>query len=170
MDHFALPSDPLAIARRDGSLHRNFQGYSTLGGRDLIGMGLSAIGRVENAFAQNTKNLEEYYEMIDRGELPIERGYQMTTEDEVREYTIMGLMCDSDVTKSEVTRLFGVDFDSHFAESLTQLEPFAMDELCTLDEERITVTDTGRYFLRNLALAFDQYNSKTISTRYSRAV
>lgn len=171
MDHFARTTDPLAVARRDGTLHRNFQGYSTLGGRDMYGLGLSAIGRVENAFAQNTKELPEYYEMIDRGELPIERGYQMTGEDGMREYAIMRLMCDSELHKSELERLFGTQFDSHFDDALRDLEPLEVDGLCRVEADRIEVTSTGRYFLRNLALAFDEYNRQpTSERRFSRTV
>jgi oxygen-independent coproporphyrinogen-3 oxidase len=171
MDHFALATDPLAVARRDGSLHRNFQGYSTLAGRDLYGLGLSAIGRVENAFAQNTKELDEYYAMIDRAELPIERGYQMTGEDGMREYAIMRLMCDSELSKTTVERLFGADFDQHFTDALSDLAPLADDGLCRIGQETIEVTETGRFFLRNLALAFDEYNNHQVAEqRFSRTV
>jgi len=157
MDHFAKPTDTLAKARHTGTLHRNFQGYSTLAGKDLLAFGISAIGRVENAFAQNVKELPEYYRMIDEGRLPIEKGYELTTDDAVREYVIMQIMCNSRVDKREVERLFGVRFDEYFLGSLASLEPLAEDGLCSITTDTISVTDRGRYFLRNIAAQFDAY-------------
>jgi oxygen-independent coproporphyrinogen-3 oxidase len=182
MDHFAKPSDALTHAKRTGTLHRNFQGYSTLAGKDLLAFGISAIGRVENAFAQNVKELPKYYRMIDEGRLPIERGYELTADDAVREYVIMQIMCNSRVEKREVEHLFDLcgcahdwsarahdwsarpgsplnrrGFDDYFHGSLTSLESLAADGLCVLTSETISVTDRGRYFLRNIAAQFDAY-------------
>ncbi len=157
MDHFAKPTDALVEAKRSGSLHRNFQGYSTLAGRDMLAFGISAIGRVENAFVQNVKELPEYYKMLDEGMFPVERGYELTADDAVREYVIMQLMCNSFVDKDEVERLFGMEFDHYFRDALSTLEPLTADGLCYCDESSVTVTDRGRYFLRNIAAQFDAY-------------
>jgi oxygen-independent coproporphyrinogen-3 oxidase len=171
MDHFAKPTDRLLQAQRNGTLHRNFQGYSTLAGKDLIGFGISAIGRTENAFAQNVKELSEYYRMIDEGILPIERGYELSPEDELREFVIMELMCNMRVEKEEVERLFAVPFDTHFHEALEQLRALETDGLCHLTPDTIEVTDLGRFFLRNIAVAFDDYMGQAQTAKmYSRAV
>ncbi len=171
MDHFAKPSDPLAAAQCARTLHRNFQGYSTLAGKDLYAFGLSAIGRVENTFVQNTKDLDVYYRMIDEERLPIERGYELTPDDEIREFLIMEIMCNGSVEKQLVERLFGIEFDRYFQDALAALEPLAADTLCRIDNKRIHVTETGRYFLRNVALAFDAYQTATQARpMYSQAV
>lgn len=171
MDHFARPTDTLTEARRNGTLHRNFQGYSTHGGKDLLGFGISAIGRVENAFGQNVKELPEYYSAIEEDRLPIERGYRLTTDDELREYVIMQLMCDLQVDKQDVARLFGVDFDVHFAGPLAELRSLEADGLCAMSERAVAVTDLGRFFLRNIAAKFDAYlPAETGEKVFSRTV
>jgi oxygen-independent coproporphyrinogen-3 oxidase len=175
MDHFAKQTDTLLQAQRAGTLHRNFQGYSTLAGKDLIGFGISAIGRIENAFAQNVKELPDYYRMIDEGVLPIERGYELTADDEVREYVIMEMMCNMRVEKADVERLFAVPFDSYFERALAQLRTPEADGLCRVTPEAIEVTDLGRFFLRNIAVAFDAYigdvaDRSSTQKMYSRAV
>ena len=179
MDHFAKTTDALVEAREAGTLHRNFQGYSTLAGKDMLAFGISAIGRVENAFGQNVKELPEYYRLLDEERLPIERGYELTDDDAVREYVIMQLMCNSRVEKREVERLFGVNFDEYFGEALTSLEPLANDGLCELTTDSVTVTDRGRYFLRNIAVQFDAYmapsksgalNSEVRERMFSRTI
>ncbi|HET6399901.1 MAG TPA: oxygen-independent coproporphyrinogen III oxidase [Candidatus Kapabacteria bacterium] len=171
MDHFAKPSDPLAAARHSRTLHRNFQGYSTLAGKDLYAFGLSAIGRIENTFVQNTKNLEEYYRLIDEERLPIERGYELTPDDEIREFLIMEIMCNGSVEKNMVERLFGINFDRYFRTALAQLESLAKDNLCQVETGKIQVTETGRYFLRNVALAFDAYHTSSLGKpKFSQAV
>ncbi len=176
MDHFAKPNDSLALAKGSRTLHRNFQGYSTLAGKDLLAFGISAIGRVENAFAQNVKDLPNYYRMIDEGKLPIEKGYELTVEDAIREFVIMQLMCTGQIDKREVERLFGIAFEEYFAEAIASLVPLASDGLCTINSEIIMATDRGRYFLRNIAATFDTYlnakqpNTQLPSNMYSRAV
>ncbi len=171
MDHFAKPTDPLALAKQTGSLHRNFQGYSTLAGKDLYAFGMSAIGRVENTFVQNTKDLEQYYRMIDDEQLPIEKGYELTPDDEIREFLIMQIMCSGLVEKETIDRLFGIRFESYFAQALERLESLEADNLCRIEQKGIWVTETGRFFLRNIALAFDAYNTIPTSTpKFSQAV
>ncbi len=157
MDHFAKLTDTLVAARKNGTLHRNFQGYSTLAGKDMLAFGISAIGRVENVFAQNVKELHEYYEMIDAGQLPIEKGYELSSDDAAREYVIMQLMCNAQVDKHETERLFGIEFDRYFYAATQRLSPLADDGLCVIGENTISVTDRGKYFLRNIAAQFDAY-------------
>ncbi len=171
MDHFAKPEDTLVEAQRTQTLHRNFQGYSTLGGKDLFGFGISAIGRIEQAFAQNVKELPDYYRMIEAERLPIERGYTLNADDQLREHVIMQLMCNLRVEKSEIERLYEIDFDEYFASSLQGLRSLESDGLCKLEPDAITVTDLGRFFLRNIAVQFDAYIAKAAGQKvFSRAV
>jgi oxygen-independent coproporphyrinogen-3 oxidase len=172
MDHFAKPTDTLVKAKQNGTLHRNFQGYSTLAGKDMLAFGISAIGRVENVFAQNVKELPEYYQMIDAGRLPIEKGYELSDDDATREYVIMQLMCNAQVDKQETERLFGIDFDRYFYATTQLLSPLADDGLCKLEQDSISVTDRGKYFLRNIAAQFDAYlaGGEKNMPMYSRTV
>jgi oxygen-independent coproporphyrinogen-3 oxidase len=172
MDHFAKPSDTLVTAKQNGSLHRNFQGYSTLAGKDMLAFGISAIGRVENVFAQNVKELPEYYQMIDAGHLPIEKGYELSEDDAAREYVIMQLMCNARVDKHETGRLFGIEFDRYFSSTSELLYPLEEDGLCVIGDKAISVTDRGKYFLRNIAAQFDAYLARGEKEvpMYSRAV
>ena len=171
MDHFAKPDDPLAIAMEAGTLQRNFQGYSTLAGKDLYAFGISAIGRIENTFIQNAKELPEYYQMIDEEQLPVKKGYELTSDDEIREFVIMQIMCKGRIEKAEVERLFAITFDDYFADALEHLAALEADGLCILGTDSILVTDTGRFFLRNLALTFDAYNAGIIhKQKFSQAV
>ena len=171
MDHFAKPTDALVAAQREGTLHRNFQGYSTLAGKDLLSFGISAIGRIENTFAQNVKELPDYYRMIDDDRLPIEKGYELTADDAAREYAIMQLMCNLRVDKRDVERLFGVTFDDYFSASMESMKALEVDGLCKISDRSIEVTHMGRYFLRNIAVQFDAYIGHSKGEKlYSRAV
>ncbi len=171
MDHFAKPRDTLVQAQRAGTLHRNFQGYSTLAGKDMLAFGISAIGRVENCFAQNVKDLQVYYNSIDEGRLPIEKGYELSQDDAIREYVIMQLMCNAMVDMLETKRLFDIEFGEYFSQALNALRPLADDGLCTIEEEAIHVTDRGNFFLRNIAAVFDAYLPAAEKTQmYSRAL
>ena len=173
MDHFALPEDTLAQAQREGTLHRNFQGYSTHAGTDLIAFGISGISRLGNAFAQNVKELEPYYAAIDAGLLPTEKGYALNADDRVREHVIMKLMCDLSLETAELTHAFGLpsSFEDTFAGALAALEEPQRDGLVEIHEGAITVTGVGRYFLRNIAAAFDGYlTGAPAQQRYSRTL
>lgn len=157
MDHFAKPTDALVKAKHDGTLHRNFQGYSTMAGKDMLAFGLSAIGRVENVFAQNVKELSVYYRMIDAGKLPIEKGYELSEDDAVREFVIMQLMCNGRVDKMATDRLFGIQFDDYFSPAIASMRSLVDDGLCKLGAYEIAVTEKGQFFLRNIAAEFDAY-------------
>jgi oxygen-independent coproporphyrinogen III oxidase len=170
MDHFAKPDDALVQAQKNESLHRNFQGYSTLRGKDLLAFGISAIGRVENRFAQNVKQLDQYYSLLEDWKLPIEKEYVLSDDDSRREYTIMQLMCNLRVRKKEFEWLFGDCFDDYFSEELTNLEGLAEDGLVIMENDDLRVTSLGRYFLRNIAVTFDAYRFGQKAVVYSRAL
>jgi oxygen-independent coproporphyrinogen-3 oxidase len=157
MDHFARPDDELAIARKEKTLYRNFQGYSTRAGADLYGIGLSSISHFGTVYAQNAKTLPEYYAALEAGHLATHSGYRMNQDDEIRKYVIMRLMCDLEVNKDEVGRRFGVRFDEYFAESLTKLGEFVRDGIVSIDPDSIRIEGAGRLVLRNIAMCFDAY-------------
>ena len=171
MDHFALPDDPLATARRQGRLHRNFQGYSTHPDCDLVGLGVSAIGRVCDSYYQNAKTLPEYYAALDGGCLPVARGLTMTTGDLVRRDIIMALMCHGRVEFAEIERTHGVRMAEAFADEIAHLAPMRDDGLVILEDGAIQVTPSGWYVVRAVALVFDEYlRDSAPRERFSRIV
>lgn len=172
MDHFAKPTDELAVAQANKKLHRNFQGYSTKAGCDLYAFGMSAISHFGNIYAQNHKKLKEYYKAIDAGQLPTAVGYRMTQDDEIRKYVIMRLMCDMEVVKEDVERKFNILFDEYFDAELEQINVLARDGLVAHNLSLVKVMPVGRLFLRNIAMCFDA-TLKDLDRRkatYSRTV
>ena len=157
MDHFALPQDALAVAKRQGRLHRNFQGYSTQPDCDLIALGVSAIGRIGATYSQNAKTLEEYYDALDQGRLPIVRGLAVNRDDLVRRSVIMALMCQGEVLFESIELGHLIDFRRYFARELEALAELAEQGLVTLDASGIQVTPTGWYVVRAIAMTFDRY-------------
>ncbi|MCS3702431.1 oxygen-independent coproporphyrinogen III oxidase [Salinibacter ruber] len=157
LDHFAKPDDELALAQDNGTLRRNFQGYSTRAGADVYAFGLSGIHQLSGLYAQNTKNLPTYYDQIDQDELTVYRGYRPTQEDRLRRHVIMQLMCNAEVQKGAVEARFNVDFDAHFSAALDRLRPLEQDGLVALRPDAITVCPPGRLLVRNVAAAFDAY-------------
>jgi oxygen-independent coproporphyrinogen-3 oxidase len=157
MDHFARPDDELAIALGTGALTRNFQGYSTKGGSDLLGIGVSAISQVGRCYAQNPRGLAEYRERLASDALPVARGVELSDEDVLRRDVIQRIMCHLDVRKSEIASRHGIDFDAHFAESLRRLAPLEDDGLVENGPDRLRVTPAGRLLMRNIAMCFDAY-------------
>ncbi len=157
MDHFARPDDELATARKEKTLYRNFQGYSTRAGADLYGIGLSSISHFGTVYAQNAKTLAEYYAALDAGTLATHSGYRMNRDDEIRKHVIMRLMCDLEVSKADVGRRFGIEFVDYFAESLGKLGEFVRDGIVVQGAESIQITSPGRLVLRNIAMCFDAY-------------
>lgn len=171
MDHFALPDDPLAVARRQGRLHRNFQGYSTQPDCDLIALGVSAIGRVGATYSQNAKTLEEYYDLIDHGRLPVVRGLAVSRDDLARRAVIMALMCQGQVLFESIELAWMLDFKAYFAAEMAQLEQLVQQGLVTLDGQGIRVTAEGWYFVRAVAMVFDRYLQADRSrARFSRII
>jgi oxygen-independent coproporphyrinogen-3 oxidase len=157
MDHFALPTDALAVAKRQGRLHRNFQGYSTQPDCDLIALGVSSIGRVGPTFSQNVKTLDEYYDLLNQGRLPVARGLALSRDDLVRRTVIMALMCQGSVLFESIELSHLVDFKQYFAPELKTLETMQDQGLLTLDESGIHVTELGWFFVRGVAMVFDKY-------------
>jgi len=161
LDHFARPGDEICRAQDNRTLHRNFQGYTTKAGCDLYAMGVSSISSLEGAYAQNWRDLANYYEAIDADRWPTMRGMRMSDEDKLRRSVINRILCHTIVVKSEIERDFGINFDEHFAEELVQLRDLERDGLVSLNGERIEVAPLGRIFIRNIAMAFDAYLSKS---------
>jgi oxygen-independent coproporphyrinogen-3 oxidase len=157
MDHFALPEDPLAVAKRQGLLHRNFQGYSTHPDCDLIGLGVSAISRVGATYAQNAKTLEEYEDALRQRELPVQRGLALTRDDVLRRAVIMALMCQGRVEFESIAASHLVDVPTYFAPEFERLEQLAAQGLVVLEAGAIQVTPLGWYFVRAVAMVFDRY-------------
>jgi oxygen-independent coproporphyrinogen-3 oxidase len=158
MDHFALPDDELARAAASGTLHRNFMGYTTRPAADMVGAGVSAIGDVAGAFAQNVKKLSTYYAALDAGRFPIERGYRLDPDDAIRRQVILGLMCNSEVDFAAFESRTGRRFTDYFAQELVELAAGPMrDGLVSADDRRITLTATGRLLVRNVCMVFDRH-------------
>ena len=157
MDHFARPDDELALAQRNGTLYRNFQGYSTHADCDLIGIGVTSIGKVANTYGQNRRELESYYEDIDAGRLPVFRGIELNRDDEIRRDVITRLICLFKLDFADVERAWGIDFGDYFGKSLAKLDGMAADGLLAVDREGIRVLPKGRLLIRNICMAFDAY-------------
>jgi len=157
MDHFALPGDSLAAAKRHGRLQRNFQGYSTQPDSDLIGLGVSAIGRVGPTYSQNAKTLEEYCDHLDQGRLPVVRGLALSRDDLARRAVIMALMCQGQVLFESIEQAWLLDFRAYFAAELSQLQELAQQGMVELDDAGIQVTAQGWFFVRAVAMVFDRY-------------
>ena len=171
MDHFALPSDSLAVAKRQGRLHRNFQGYSTQPDCDLIALGVSAIGKVGATYSQNVKTLEEYYDAIDGGLLPVQRGLALSRDDMVRRAVIMAVMCQGAVLYEPMEQAWLINFREYFAPEMKALEEMQSNGLLTLGEEGFQVTALGWFFVRGVAMLFDRYlQADKNRARFSRII
>ena len=171
MDHFALPDDALAVAKRQGRLHRNFQGYTTQPDCDLIGLGVSAIGRVGATYSQNAKTLVEYEDALAQNELPVVRGLALTRDDLLRRSVIMGLMCQGRVEYESVELAHLINFRETFAPEFERLKPLQEMGLVEVGAQAIQVTATGWYFVRAVALTFDRYlQSDKVRERFSRII
>jgi oxygen-independent coproporphyrinogen III oxidase len=170
MDHFARPADELVTAQRNKTLQRNFQGYSTRGNADIFAFGMSAISQIPDAYWQNEKELPAYYAALDGGRVPCARGYVLTNEDKIRRETIMRVMCDLSLDYAAMSRHLGIDFAGHFAKELAALEPFEADGLVRRSASGVEVTDTGRLFIRNIAMCFDNTLVPDGERRHSKTV
>ncbi|MBI4207373.1 MAG: oxygen-independent coproporphyrinogen III oxidase [Betaproteobacteria bacterium] len=171
MDHFAKPGDALAVAQRQGRLHRNFQGYSTQPDCDLIGLGVSSIGSIGPTYSQNYRGLEDYYASLDRGALPIMRGVELTADDLARRAVIQALMCHFMLSKESIEIAHLIDFDRYFSTELAELRELERLGLLELDERWISVTAKGRMLIRNVCMVFDKYlrHDREVH-RYSRVI
>ncbi len=157
MDHFALPDDALAVAKREGRLHRNFQGYSTQPDCDLVGLGVSAIGKIGTCYTQNAKTLPEYYAALRQQQLPVQRGITLDDDDLLRRDVIMALMCQGRVQFDAIAAAHGVDMGEHFAPELQRLQPMAEAGLVQLEPGAVQVTAAGWYVVRAVAMVFDRW-------------
>ncbi len=171
MDHFALPGDSLAAAKRQGRLHRNFQGYSTQPDADLIGLGVSSIGRMGATYSQNAKTLDEYYDAVRNGRFPIVRGLALSRDDLVRRAVIMALMCQGRVEFESIELAHLIDMKQYFAAELDALKPLAEGGLVEVGDDYIQVTANGWFFVRGVALNFDRYlRADKTRERFSRII
>lgn len=170
MDHFAKATDELAIAQKQKTLQRNFQGYSTHSEADIYAFGMSSISQADGIYWQNQKELEDYYQMLDAGQAPFERGYIMTEDDKIRRQTIMRLMCDLGLDYAAMSQKLGVSFADYFAKELASLADLEADGLVQRTGTGVTVTDEGRLLIRNIAMRFDAYLAQEKEKRYSKTI
>jgi oxygen-independent coproporphyrinogen III oxidase len=171
MDHFARPDDEMAVAQRDGTLYRNFQGYSTHSNCDLIGIGVTSIGMVGDTYSQNARELEPYYQRIDAGRLPVFRGYELSHDDKLRRDVITRLICHFELDLKGVEERWGVKFADYFAPELAKLQGMAADELVALEPGRIGVMPKGRLLIRNICMVFDKYlTTRAEPVKFSRVI
>ena len=170
MDHFACPDDELAVAQRAGTLQRNFQGYSTRGGADICGFGMSSISQTRDAYWQNLKDLDAYRAKVDSGELPYARGYLLNKDDHIRRETIMQIMCNLGVDYTVLSHRLGIDFPDYFAAELASLDDLEADGLIVRTPSRIVVTDLGRLVVRIIAMRFDAHLPKPGARRHAMTI
>ncbi|RCV88919.1 oxygen-independent coproporphyrinogen III oxidase [Billgrantia montanilacus] len=169
MDHFALPEDELSLARENGTLQRNFQGYSTHADCDMIGLGITSIGKVGDSYSQNVKETAQYQHRLEAGRLPVMRGYRLNDDDRLRRDVINALMCHGRIDFADIEAKHDIVFRDYFADALAELTEMQQDGLIAIGESAIDVLPTGRLMMRNVAMAFDAY-LKPNEGRFSRTV
>ncbi|PKM22723.1 MAG: oxygen-independent coproporphyrinogen III oxidase [Gammaproteobacteria bacterium HGW-Gammaproteobacteria-14] len=170
MDHFALPSDALAQAQTQGTLHRNFQGYTLYGDADLLGFGTSAISAMGDFYGQNQKSIERWQDDIDHGQLPLERGYQLNRDDQIRRDLITTLLCDLRIDLQAFSARWNIDVNSYLGPELMQMQRFAADGLVESDWRQLSLTDSGRLLARAVAMVFDAYQKEAAKRHFSRII
>ena len=170
MDHFAKPDDELAQAQLNGSLYRNFQGYSTHADCDLVALGVTSISKIANSYSQNLKTMDDYTARIDAGELAVMRGIILTDEDELRREVISQLMCHYRLSIKAIENTFGVDFGAHFEPELRALDLMQQDGLLTVSDDEILVNPVGKLLIRNIGMVFDAYLRQSKQQRFSRVI
>ncbi len=170
MDHFAKPNDALAIAQREGKLYRNFQGYSTHSDCDLIGFGITSIGRVGDAYIQNVKELDEYEQLIKSNKLPVYKGVTLDFDDQLRRAVITYIICHFELNFSSIEDAFSINFAEYFAKELTELEPMEVDGLITISATGIQVLSAGRLLIRNVCMVFDKYLLQKNQQQFSKVI
>ncbi len=171
MDHFALPDDELAVAQREGKLHRNFQGYTTQGECDLLGLGVSSISMLGDAYSQNQKDLKLYYAAVEAQGQAQWKGCALSRDDLIRRDVIKQLICNFQLSFAEIAERYALDFQDYFAQDLALLRPFIDDGLVQLDETGIRVPATGRLLIRNICMCFDSYlRERARQQQFSRVI
>ena len=171
MDHFAKPNDELAVAQQSGVLQRNFQGYSTHGGCDLVAFGVSSISAIDNVFAQNHKQIDDYQNAVDAGNLPVARGFELSDDDVLRQEVIKQLICHFELKFTDIETQFSINFKAYFVEELEQLKPMVDDGLVEVGENSIRVNLAGRLLIRRICMIFDAYiNKSSTEIRFSKII
>jgi oxygen-independent coproporphyrinogen-3 oxidase len=170
MDHFARADDELAVAQQQKTLQRNFQGYSTHGGADIYSFGMSSISQADGLYWQNLKELPAYYAALDRGDLPVSKGYLLTEDDKIRRQTIMRLMCDMGLDYSLMSQYLELDFQQYFTAELASLNDLEADGLIVQTARGLEVTETGRLLIRNIAMRFDAYQGARKEGTFSKTI
>jgi oxygen-independent coproporphyrinogen-3 oxidase len=170
MDHFAKPDDELAIAQREGKLHRNFQGYSTHSDCDLIGLGITSIGRVGDAYSQNVKELDQYDLLISQDKLSVFKGFELDDDDKLRRAVITRLICQFDLTFASFEQEFSINFADYFAKELHELAPMQADGLLTVSAEGVHILPAGRLLIRNICMVFDKYLAQKQQIQFSKVI
>lgn len=170
MDHFALPDDELARLQRAGQLHRNFQGYTTHGDCDLLGLGVSAISQIGASYLQNSRDLKSYQQAVMAQGSALERGCSLNGDDLLRRYLIKELICNLTVSKVAISQMFNIDFDEYFSDANTLLQPLAADGLLVMDKQQLRVTNAGRLLIRHICMAFDRYHQAQRQRQFSRII
>lgn len=170
MDHFARPEDELAVAFRQGRLHRNFQGYSTHSECDMLALGVSSISRIGPLYSQNYRDLHTYYHALDQGQLPVFRGFRLTADDLLRRAVIQSLMCQFYVDFETFENAFLIDFKQYFAHELSKMEEFILLDMIDMDDTSISVNARGRLLVRSIAMVFDKYLRMPTRGQFSRLI
>lgn len=170
LDHFAKPDDSLALAVKDKSLHRNFQGYTTRADCDLVALGLSSIGKIGASYVQNLRTLDEYYAALDQNKLPVEKGFHLSQDDLLRREMIMDLMCSTTLDIPVIEKKYGIGFAEYFKGELARLQSYADEGLMNIDETAVSVTAKGRMFVRAFSMVFDQYLARQSGAKYSKLI
>jgi oxygen-independent coproporphyrinogen-3 oxidase len=170
MDHFAKPTDELAVAQREKKLQRNFQGYSTRAGSDIYAFGMSGVSQVPDAYWQNEKELPKWQAAVDAGKVPLHKAYWVTDEDKIRRETIMRTMCDLSLDFAAMSQKLGINFEQHFEKELATLAPFEADGLVRRHAAGLEITNAGRLFIRNIAMCFDNTLAPAGERRHSKTI
>jgi len=170
MDHFAKPTDELAIAQKERKLYRNFQGYSTNSDCDLVALGITSIGKVADSYSQNIKTIKEYTEVVNSGKLPIYRGVALTQDDVLRREVINQLICHFELNFKRIENEFDINFAEYFADELKQIKDMQADSLLELSNESILVLPEGKLLIRNICMVFDIYLKKNKAQRFSKVI
>jgi len=170
MDHFARPDDELAVAQREGSLYRNFQGYSTHADCDLVAMGITAIGKVGDSYSQNVKTLDEYSVLLDAGRLPVFRGVVLSEDDKLRRAIITQLICHFELDYTRIEKTFNIRFRDYFACELQELAAMQADGLLELGAQSLAVRPVGKLLIRNICMVFDTYLRVASRQQFSKVI
>lgn len=170
MDHFAKPTDELAIAQKERKLYRNFQGYSTNSDCDLVALGITSIGKVADSYSQNIKTIKEYTEVIESGHLPVFRGVALSQDDVLRREVINQLICHFELKFKDIENTFAIDFSDYFSDELKQLQEMEADALLKLTKDKVLVLPEGKLLIRNICMVFDIYLKKNKEQRFSKVI